>query len=1076
MIKFLHLVLSQRFYLALISLLCSAPVYSVVTYDGTAGVYNNVFASNSVEACINCHSSSLVGDTNRYYAPICVNFDSYFWAKHDVDNYVNSSINNTICDPYDVPAGTITNLPNHERANLRVQGDTMPIKRDLINGAPNVIYPTVYLNSSEKALYQSWIDSGALQRASPETDTWNTATSLGKYAGTIWSRHKQNGVNTWLSIRYDNDTNMSSEYIGQTGFGYTGSGGNDSYSSWQSMSLTSLNCGTTYYMQGWSYNGTYGWTSDVSVESFTTVACPAISTISLPAATESVAYSTNVSSSNSGPVATYSLSVSPAGMSINSSTGEINWMPPDAAMNYSVNVTVQVSDGTTTGSKAFLLDVSANSDPPVITEGTLIKDTMPENTNYDFTLNATDVDFNTLDWTESLAAENGLVTITGSGLSTSIRYTPNFNYYGTDGFEIKVTDGNGGFDVIQINIDVTSIDFDHDGVINSSDNCPNTTPADQTDTDSDGLGNVCDDDDDNDLMPDEYENDNGLNPLLDDTALDADGDGLTNYEEYLGGTDVNQDNVPPVVTPPADISINASGFLTQVSLGEASALDVKDGVISPSASKTGSFESGRNIVTWSATDQSLNVGTADQIVDVVPLINFAASQVAEEGSTVNVNVELSGDAAEYPVTVNYVVSGNADSNDSDAVSGSVAINSGRSGSFMVNVATDVVADEGEKVIFTMGAATNAVVGENINHEIVIVESNVAPTVSLSVSQSAENRVTVYKDQGSVTVLATAADANTLDTLTYGWSQTSTALTAVNSNGLTSNSFVFDPSSLATGSYKLELNVSDAEVTTHVEQVIIFEETAPVLTTGDTDGDGITDDIEGTEDSDGDGISDYLDAISQQNIIQNQTGNLQHQIYVQTEAGLHIMLGQFAVAASRKGSTINEADISSSTGLSVLPGLVLSGESSIYDFEIHGLTPAHNTAHVVLPLQSALQSGVDVYVYDPGNGWQLFSENTRNTVSSAGLNNSGYCPVPQDQVFSAGLTIFDYCIQLLVEDGGANDADHEVNGVIRVTGAVAYSQSTTAEAEPEVADIGLLNPVVLLLLSCLLLLRNREKFS
>ena len=80
-------------------------------------------------------------------------------------------------------------------------------------------------------------------------------------------------------------------------------------------------------------------------------------------------------------------------------------------------------------------------------------------------------------------------------------------------------------------------DKDGDAVFDSEDNCPDTANNNQLDSDSDGFGDVCDSDDDNDGMPDVYETRVGLNPLVADADEDADGDGLSNLEEFEYGTD-----------------------------------------------------------------------------------------------------------------------------------------------------------------------------------------------------------------------------------------------------------------------------------------------------------------------------------------------------------------------------------------------------------------------------------------------------------------------------------------------------------------------------------------------------------
>jgi subtilisin-like proprotein convertase family protein len=82
-------------------------------------------------------------------------------------------------------------------------------------------------------------------------------------------------------------------------------------------------------------------------------------------------------------------------------------------------------------------------------------------------------------------------------------------------------------------VDDPGKDPDSDGLINSQELDTDTAPND-ADTDDDG-------------MPDGWEVQYGLDPLADDASDDLDGDGYTNLEEYIDGTDPTQepDNYPP---------------------------------------------------------------------------------------------------------------------------------------------------------------------------------------------------------------------------------------------------------------------------------------------------------------------------------------------------------------------------------------------------------------------------------------------------------------------------------------------------------------------------------------------------
>ncbi len=76
------------------------------------------------------------------------------------------------------------------------------------------------------------------------------------------------------------------------------------------------------------------------------------------------------------------------------------------------------------------------------------------------------------------------------------------------------------------------------------------------------------------------------------------------------------DTTAPAVTAPADVTAEATGTLTTVSIGAATADDLVDGAVAATSDAPAQFPLGATVVTWSATDAAGNSASATQTVTV----------------------------------------------------------------------------------------------------------------------------------------------------------------------------------------------------------------------------------------------------------------------------------------------------------------------------------------------------------------------------------------------------------------------------------------------------------------------------
>lgn len=167
-------------------------------------------------------------------------------------------------------------------------------------------------------------------------------------------------------------------------------------------------------------------------------------------------------------------------------------------------------------------------------------------------LSATATDTEDGDLTANIAWSDG-----AGGVGTGAVFNVSPVVEGVNIATASVTDSGGKTTVVTITVE--AVFDDNDGLTEAEEIGLGTNPAD-ADSDDDGANdgdevnthgtNPLLADTDGDGMPDGFEVDNGLDPLsAADAALDPDGDGDTNLEEFLAGTD------PQAAPPPVPVDV-----------------------------------------------------------------------------------------------------------------------------------------------------------------------------------------------------------------------------------------------------------------------------------------------------------------------------------------------------------------------------------------------------------------------------------------------------------------------------------------------------------------------------------------
>lgn len=394
--------------------------------------------------------------------------------------------------------------------------------------------------------------------------------------------------------------------------------------------------------------------------------------------------------------------------------------------------------------------------------------------------------------------------------------------------------------------------------------------------------------------------------------------------------------------------------------------------------------------------------------------------------------------------------------DHDAVEGVIRIAAGTRGRTRFRVVDDGITGEPEEqILFTLGSPLNALAGSRTAHRVSIIEGNAPPRVALQARQSGVPAGIVYTDGGPVTVTAVIEDPNPRDAHSFDWGLSDNTLVSVSGSG--APAYRFDPAFLAPGLYTVRLRVTDDGIpseSTEVPMTLRVETSAPILSAqADSDGDGVSDAVEGPGDDDADGIPDYRNAIVDPTVLQGQD-SLANRDLLATEAGLRLRLGATALAAGRAGARLALSDIVNfapgTSGLSAVDALIYPG--GLFDFEVSGLAEPGQSVSVVLPQAAAIPAQAVYRKYVAGQGWQDFVLDARNTLASAS-SVDGTCPAPGSRDYVYGLQPGSDCVQLTLEDGGPNDADGLRNGIVLDPGGVGAPPVSTGAGSATSSSAG-----------------------
>jgi hypothetical protein len=469
------------------------------------------------------------------------------------------------------------------------------------------------------------------------------------------------------------------------------------------------------------------------------------------------------------------------------------------------------------------------------------------------------------------------------------------------------------------------------------------------------------------------------------------------------------DTTPPELEDSIVITLDATGKLTDVSsILDILAFDLVDGEITTLHSGTNMLKSGFHQIEITASDNSGNETNSSLELSIRPLTRLGIDTFAEPESIAYIPLRLSGEAAHYPVSVDYNLAGILDKTSTFSIDEGVILN------IPVDIPTSSI--DGDTIQLTLANIDNALLGEKTLATVHVQKSNFVPIVDILLEQKGKRVTTVDTSAGDVTVYAVIKDINRQDTHSIEWAEPELEV-------LTGQSIQLDVTNLSTGSHELMATVTES----NTDEAYSTQNTLSFIVSSELNG-------LDNSDSDGDGIVDYKD--TNNNVTQLPFG----QETIQVETGITLSVGSITQLLSQglsDGAEIDEQLLGDTFGVELAQNSGFTSLNPIVNFKASGLATTGDRVSIILPMTDGMTLPANAVYrkFSTSTGWFSFISDTENHIASAQKIN-GECPLPDNNNYKDGLNKGDNCVELTLVDGGIYDADGKANGSIEDTGVLA----------------------------------------